>query len=68
MGPWQASRPIPLVMLAASPSTSIRGPTQPGIEHERAVAILDLLEENHFAPTSGCGGPFHLYLAIEENR
>ena len=40
----------------------------PGIEHERAVAILDLLEENHFAPTSGCGGPFHLYLAIEENR
>ena len=40
----------------------------PDIEHERAVAILDLLEENHFAPTSGCGGPFHLHLAIEENR
>ena len=38
------------------------------IEHERAVAILDLLEENHFAPVSGRGGPFHLHLAIEENR
>jgi uncharacterized protein (UPF0262 family) len=38
------------------------------IEHERAVAISDLLEDNHFAPASGFGGPFHLHLAIEENR
>ena len=40
----------------------------PDIEHERAVAIFDLLEENHFAPASGLNGPFHLRLAIEENR
>jgi uncharacterized protein (UPF0262 family) len=40
----------------------------PDIEHERAVAIFDLLEENHFAPVSGRDGPFHLHLAIEENR
>ena len=40
----------------------------PDIEHERAVAIFDLLEENHFAPASGSCGPFHLHLAIEENR
>jgi uncharacterized protein (UPF0262 family) len=40
----------------------------PDIEHERAVAIFDLLEENHFAPASGLAGPFHLHLAIEENR
>ena len=40
----------------------------PDIEHERAVAISDLLEENHFAPASGFGGPFHLHLAIEENK
>jgi uncharacterized protein (UPF0262 family) len=40
----------------------------PDIEHERAVAIFDLLEENHFAPASGLDGPFHLHLAIEENR
>jgi uncharacterized protein (UPF0262 family) len=38
------------------------------IEHERAVAIADLLEENRFAPASGRAGPFHLHLAIEENR
>jgi uncharacterized protein (UPF0262 family) len=40
----------------------------PDIEHERAVAIFDLLEENHFAPASGRGGPFHLHLAVEYNR
>jgi uncharacterized protein (UPF0262 family) len=40
----------------------------PDIEHERAVAIFDLLEENCFVPTSGLDGPFHLHLAIEENR
>ena len=40
----------------------------PDIEHERAVAIFDLLEENHFAPVSGCTGPYDLHLSIEENR
>ena len=40
----------------------------PDIEHERAVAIFDLLEENRFALASGLDGPFHLHLAIEENR
>ena len=38
------------------------------IEHERAAAIADLLEENSFAPASGRRGPFELHLAIEENR
>jgi uncharacterized protein (UPF0262 family) len=38
------------------------------IEHERAAAIADLLKENRFAPVSGRKGPFHLHLAIEENR
>ena len=38
------------------------------IEHERATAIADLLEENTFAPASGRKGPFDLHLAIEENR
>ena len=31
----------------------------PDIEHERAVAIFDLLEENHFAPVSGCTASRH---------
>ena len=38
------------------------------IEHERRVAIFDLLEENHFAPLGLGQGPYHLHLAIEENR
>ena len=38
------------------------------IEHERAVAIFDLLEENSFALARDVPGPFHLNLGIEENR
>lgn len=38
------------------------------VEHERAVAIFDLLEENRFAPVGDAGGPYQLHLAIEENR
>jgi len=40
----------------------------PAIEHERAVAIADLLKDNHFAPQSGRAGPFDVHLAIAENR
>ena len=38
------------------------------VEHERAVAIFDLLEENHFEPVGDFAGPYHLNLSIEENR
>jgi uncharacterized protein (UPF0262 family) len=38
------------------------------VEHERAVAIFDLLEENSFAPVAGHPGPFHVGLCIEDNR
>jgi uncharacterized protein (UPF0262 family) len=38
------------------------------IEKERASAICDLLAENHFAPVGSNGGPYHLHLAIAENR
>jgi uncharacterized protein (UPF0262 family) len=40
----------------------------PDVEHERAVAITDLLADNSFAPVSGVEGPFHLDLGIIENR
>ena len=40
----------------------------PEIEHERAIAITDLLKENRFAPASGLAGPFHVHLAVAENR
>jgi uncharacterized protein (UPF0262 family) len=40
----------------------------PDVEHERAVALFDLLEENHFAPQCEFTGPYHLSLSIEDNR
>jgi len=44
------------------------GKHSPEIEHERAVAIFDLLEENYFSPTTGELGPFILHLSIKEKR
>ncbi len=38
------------------------------VEHERAVAIYDLTEENYFFPVADDGGPYHLHLSIAENR
>ena len=40
----------------------------PEVEHERAVAIFDLIEESHFAPAGDASGPYSLHLAIVENR
>lgn len=44
------------------------GRSSPDIEHERAVAIYDLLEDNSFAPADHDGGPYTLHLSITENR
>ena len=38
----------------------------PEIEHERNVAIYDLLEENHFALASGNPGPYRLALSLRD--
>ncbi len=38
------------------------------IEHERAVAIYDLLEENSFVPAVEADGPYNLVLSVSENR
>lgn len=40
----------------------------PEVEHERAVAIFDLIEENQFALLDRGVGPYSLHLSIEENR
>lgn len=44
------------------------GRSSPDIEHERAVAIYDLIEENSFAPAEHEGGPYSLHLSMAENR
>lgn len=38
------------------------------VEHERKVAIFDLLEKNSFALDDGASGPYRLRLSITENR
>lgn len=40
----------------------------PDVEHERAVAIYDLIEDNVFAPVGYDGGPYRLKIALAENR
>ena len=44
------------------------GRSGPDIEHERAIAIYDLIEQNLFAPEGANGGPFTLHLSITGNR
>jgi uncharacterized protein (UPF0262 family) len=44
------------------------GRSNPDIEHERQVAIYDLLEQNAFAPFGHSGGPYALHLSITGNR
>jgi len=44
------------------------GRSGPDIEHERAIAIYDLIEKNLFAPIGDHHGPYALRLAITGNR
>jgi len=36
------------------------------VEHERAAAIYDLLEENHFAPVGEFDGPYQVHMRVED--
>ncbi len=36
------------------------------VEHERAVAIYDLLQENYFSPIGGYTGPYRVLLSIRD--
>ena len=38
------------------------------IEHERRVAIFDLVEKNSFEPLGAEGGPYRLKLSLQDNR
>ena len=45
------------------------GQGTPDIEHERAVAIFDLIEENSFHPVGDDeGGPYRLKISVAEKR
>lgn len=38
------------------------------IEHERRVAVFDLVEKNSFAPAGAAGGPYALTLSLQDSR
>ncbi len=44
------------------------GRAPPDVEHERAVAIYDLIEENMFRPAGTPPGPYRLLLSLADNR
>lgn len=44
------------------------GRSTPDVEHERAVAIFDLLEDNSFEPVGHPGGPYHLRLSLMDQK
>jgi uncharacterized protein (UPF0262 family) len=54
-------------LIAVSLDDRSIGRAPPDIEHERAVAIYDLIEENRFA-VNGHPGPYRLVLSHADNR
>jgi uncharacterized protein (UPF0262 family) len=44
------------------------GRSTPDVEHERAVAIFDLVEENNFEPLGHPGGPYRLKLSLVDAK
>jgi uncharacterized protein (UPF0262 family) len=44
------------------------GRASPDVEHERAVAIFDLIEENTFEPIGHAGGPYVLKLSLMDSK
>ncbi|PPJ47866.1 UPF0262 family protein [Ciceribacter selenitireducens] len=44
------------------------GRSTPDVEHERAVAIFDLIEENTFEPVGHPGGPYRLLLSLVDSK
>ena len=55
-------------LVAVTLDESSIGRSNPDVEHERAVAIYDLIEMNSFAPEGHEGGPYVLHLGMAENR
>lgn len=55
-------------LVAITLDESSIGRSGPDIEHERAVAIYDLIEQNVFSPSDHDGGPYTLHLSMAENR
>ncbi len=44
------------------------GAASPEVEHERRVAIYDLVEDNMFAPEGASDGPFKLHISLVDQK
>ena len=64
----QSSRKSPNRLVAVTLDEESIGRSNRDVEHERAVAIYDLLEDNAFAPAADVEGPFALHLSITGAR
>jgi uncharacterized protein (UPF0262 family) len=64
----KAKAASPHRLVAVTVDESSIGTSSRDVEHERAVAIYDLLEENSFAPVGQGGGPYALRLGMKESR
>ena len=67
MGPPPGLSPTQKLVSITLDAASI-GRGNSNIEHEREVAIFDILEANHFAVEGRDDGPYRLVLAISEDR
>lgn len=61
-----AKRHDRLVHVVLDEKTFVR--RRPEVEHERQVAICDLIEENLFRPVGDWLGPYVLYLSMEKRH
>jgi uncharacterized protein (UPF0262 family) len=65
-------KPIPAAMrqrlVAVTLDEKTIGRANPDVEHERQIAIYDLLEQNSFAPAGHSDGPYVLNLSITGSR
>ena len=64
--PGQTTNQDRLIEVTLDESSIAR--STPDVEHERAVAIYDLIEENAFALPGRKDGPYRLNLSIMENK
>jgi uncharacterized protein (UPF0262 family) len=68
MSSADVTSPPPDRLVAVTLDETSIGRSGPDIEHEREIAIYDLLEQNTFAPTDHEGGPYALHLGIADRR
>ena len=60
--------PLASKLVAVTLDEESIGRSGPDIEHERAVAIYDLIEENSFQPVDQPTAPYALHLSMADNR